>query len=354
MSTSLRDPVGAGASTLGKPIRNKGNTMTDAISSRRLLLTMGATLLLSGTAFAQTAWDLPTPYPDGNFHTRNIAEFAADVSEATGGSLTMTVHANQSLIAHPEIKNSVRDGIVPIGETLVSRLENENPIFGADSIPFLATSYEQSWDLYQAQKPYLEELLDAQGLQLLFSVAWPPQGIYAGKEINSFADLEGLRFRAYNLGTERVADLAGMVPTQIEASDVPTAFSTGRVEAMITSPSTGVDSQAWDFVTHYHDTQAWLPRNMVIVNKAAFDALSPEEQAAVLEAAAAAEERGWEMSRAETDEKTAELEANGIAIVAPSEELTSAFAEIGATIAEEWTANAGDDGAALLETFSAQ
>jgi TRAP-type C4-dicarboxylate transport system substrate-binding protein len=311
-------------------------------------------LTVGGSAFAQTAWDMPTPYPDGNFHTRNVAQFATEVAEKTGGSLKITVHSNQSLIKHPDIKTSVRDGIVPAGEVLVSRLENESPIFGVDSVPFLATSYDDAWKLYEAQRPYLEKLLADQGLQLLFSVAWPPQGIYAKKEVKSVADLEGLTFRAYNLGTERVAELAKMVPTQIEASDIPTAFATGRVEAMITSPSTGVDSKAWDFVTHYHDTQAWLPRNMVIVNKAAFDKLTDAEKTAVTEAAAAAETRGWEMSKTETQEKMQALKDNGITIVAPSDELKAGFAEIGKTITEEWKGRAGADGAALLETYQSK
>lgn len=312
---------------------------------------LAAGLFATGAAFAQTSWDLPTPYPDGNFHTRNIAQFAEDVAEKSGGGLTITVHANQSLIGHPEIKTAVRDGIVPAGELLVSRLENESPIFGVDSVPFLASSYELSKQLYDAQRPYLEKLLEEQGLQLLFSVPWPPQGIFAKQEVNSLAEMEGLKFRAYNLGTERVADLAGMVPTQIEASDIPTAFATGRVEAMITSPSTGVDSKVWDFLSHYHDTQAWLPRNMVIVNKAAFDALGDDVKAAVLEAAAEAETRGWEMSQVETAEKTQALSDNGVAVVTPSEELAAGFAEIGATITEEWKANAGADGEALLQAF---
>ena len=207
--------------------------------------------------------------------------------------------------------------------------------------------------LQAGKRPHREKRLEEQGLQLLFAVAWPAQGIYAKKEVASMADLEGLKFRAYNLGTERVADLAGMVPTQIEASDIPTAFATGRVEAMITSPSTGVDSKVWDFLTHYHDTQAWLPRNMVIVNKAAFDALGEEERAAVLEAAAAAETRGWEMSQVENDEKTQALKDNGIVVVEPSEELKAGFAEIGKTITDEWKAAAGPDGEALLQAFGA-
>jgi TRAP-type C4-dicarboxylate transport system substrate-binding protein len=305
----------------------------------------------TSAAFAQTTWNFPTPYPEGNFHTENIQQFIADVSEATDGSLTMTLHPNQSLIEHADIKTSVRDGIVPIGEVLVSRLENENPIYGVDSLPFLATSYEEAKALYEIQRPYLEDLLAEEGLKLLFSVPWPPQGIYAGKEVTSMDDLEGLTFRAYNLGTERVAELAGMVPTQIEASDVPTAFATGRVEAMITSPSTGVDTKAWDFVSHYHDTRAWLPRNMVIVSQQAFDALTPEQQAALEEAAAEAEARGWEMSEVATEEAMKTLAENGITIVEPSEELKAEFARIGETIANEWVENAGEDGKALIEAY---
>jgi TRAP-type C4-dicarboxylate transport system substrate-binding protein len=331
-------------------IHSKGNDMKHFAPMVAGAVALG--LFVTGTSFAQTAWDMPTPYPDGNFHTKNVAAFAAEVAEKTGGSLKITVHSNQSLIKHPDIKTSVRDGIVPIGELLTSRLENESPIFGADSVPFLASSYDASKKLYEAQKPYLEKLLADQGLQLLYSVPWPPQGIYAKKEVKSVADLEGLKFRAYNLGTERVAALAKMVPTQIEASDIATAFATGRVEAMITSPSTGSDSKAWDFVSHYHDTQAWLPRNMVIVNKAAFDALSDAEKTAVTEAAAAAETRGFTASQEETAAKTKVLADNGMTIVTPSDELKAGFAEIGKTIADEWKARAGADGEALLKTYS--
>ncbi|WP_346911725.1 TRAP transporter substrate-binding protein DctP [uncultured Roseibium sp.] len=180
----------------------------------------------------------------------------------------------------------------------------------------------------------------------------PPQGIYAKKDINTIDDLKGLKFRAYNASTERIAQLAGAVPTQVEVPDLPTAFSTGRVEAMITSPSTGANSKAWDYLDHYYDAQAWLPKNMVFVNKKAFDGLSDAEKAAVMEAAATAETRGWEASKAETAEKTQMLKDNGITVAAPSEALQSSLKEIGATMVTEWQDSAGDDGKAIIETFS--
>ena len=163
-------------------------------------------------------------------------------------------------------------------------------------MPFLATGYDASKKLYAAQKPFSKSSSPREGLMLLYSVPWPPQGIYAKSEPTKVDDLKGLKFRTYNAMIGRIAALAGAIPTQIEVPDLPTAFATGRVDVMITSASTGVDTKAQDYLTHYIDTQAWLPRNIVFVNKAAFDKLTPAEQKAVTDAAKAAEERGWKLS----------------------------------------------------------
>ena len=301
-------------------------------------------------ASAET-WDMPTPYPDATFHTVNISEFASDVSEATDGGLEITVHSAGSLFKHPEISKAVRSGQVPIGEFFLSLLANDNAVFGADSLPFLATSYDDAQKLWDAQKDVITKLLDEQGLMPLYAVPWPPQGLYTTKEINTVEDLAGLKFRTYNATLEEFANLAGAAPTQVEAPDIPQAFSPGRVEAMITSPSTGANSQAWDFLSHYTDIQAWIPKNIVVVNKRSFQRLDEETQQAVLDAAAAAETRGWEMSKKETDDQTAVLEENGITIVEPSEELMTGLRDIGAQMLENWKEEAGDDGAALLDAY---
>jgi TRAP-type C4-dicarboxylate transport system substrate-binding protein len=306
---------------------------------------------LATAASAQTKWDMPTPYPDGNFHTKNVIAFAADVDKATNGSLKITVHSAGSLIKHPEIKRAVRQGTAPIGEILESLASNEAPIYGLDSVPFLTTGYDSAKKLYTASKPYLEKQLASEGLVLLYSVPWPPQGIYAKKEITKVEDLKGLKFRTYNAMIGRIAAIVGAVPTQIEVPDLPTAFATGRVDVMITSASTGVDTKAQDYLTHYMDTQAWQPRNIVFVNKAAFDKLTAAEKKAVLDAAKAAEERGWKASIEEMTIKTAALKAAGIKVVTPSPELKAGLAKVGATITAEWEKSAGVDGAAMLAAF---
>jgi TRAP-type C4-dicarboxylate transport system substrate-binding protein len=302
-------------------------------------------------ASAQTKWAMPTPYPDGNFHTRNVIQFAADVDKATKGSLKIEVHSAGSLFKHPEIKRAVRQGSAPIGEILESLASNEAPVYGLDSVPFLATGYDGAKKLYAAQKPYLEKQLASEGLMLLYSVPWPPQGLYSKKAINSVADLKGLKFRTYNAMIGRIAALVGAIPTQIEVPDLPTAFATGRVDVMITSASTGVNTKAQDYLSYYTDMQAWLPRNIVFVNKAAFDKLTADEKKAVLDAAKVAEDRGWKASIEEMTVKTNALKAAGIKVVPPSPELKAGLTKVGATIAAEWEKSAGADGAAMLAAY---
>lgn len=305
-------------------------------------------------AWAQTAWDMPTPYGDGIFHTKNIYQFAEDVKEATGGSLTITVHSANSLFGHAEIKDAVRDGSVQIGEFLLSRLANEDPIFALDSIPFLASSYDEAARLWEASREAVSAKLAEEGLTVLYAVPWPGQSLYLQQEVTDPAQMQGLKFRAYNVATERLATLLGATPTQVEETDIPTAFSTGRVEAMITSPSTGANAKAWDFVSHYIDTQAWLPKNIIIVNTEAFEALGEEERKALMDAAAAAEARGLELSLEETTAKIAELEAGGMKVSKPSEALAAKLHEIGQTMTAEWEASAGETGKAVVEAYRNQ
>ncbi|MGR3453800.1 TRAP transporter substrate-binding protein [Pseudooceanicola sp.] len=315
----------------------------------RFALPLAATLV-AAPALAET-WDMPTPYGDTTFHTQNIRDFASDVSAATDGALEITVHSAGSLFPHSEIKNAVRSRQVPIGEFFLSTLANEDLTFGMDSQPFLATSYDEAAELWEAQKPAIEKLLGEQGLMPLFSVPWPAQGLYTKKEIQSVEDLNGLRFRAYNAALEEFATLAGAAPVQVEAPDIPQAFSTGQVEAMITSPSTGANSKAWDFLSHYTPINAWVPKNIVVVNQRVFDGLDESVQQAVLDAAAAAEARGLEMSKAETEAKVAELEENGITVYEPSEELVSGLKEIGDQMLENWKSSASETAMSALEAY---
>jgi len=324
------------------------------IQSKLKYLTAAAFLALGTTSALATDWDMPTPYGDTNFHTVNIKQFADEVREATGGELDITVHSSGSLIKHADIKNSVRRGLVPIGEVIMSRLANEDPLFEVDSVPYLASNYDEAWKLWQASKGILSERLKKQRLILLFSVPWPPQGIYTRFPVKTGQELRGVKMRAYNKSSEQIANLLGALPTQVEVPDIPTAFGTGRVDAMITSPSTGANTRAWDYLTDFNHAQLWLPKNMVIINAKAFNRLPDNAKKAVMAAAKRAEKRGWEASKKETEAKIAIMRDNGIQISEPSDALMKRLKAVGESMTAEWLERAGKDGEKLLKAYHAK
>ena len=316
----------------------------------KLLLTVSAALLAL-TANAQTKWDMPTPYSDGEFHTVNVKLFAADVHKATNNQLDINVHSNGSLIKHPDMLRAVSTGQVNVVELLLGQFGNEDPVFAADNVPFVATGYDNAWKFYQAQKPYLEKKLLGRGVRLLYAVAWPGQGIYTKNALKSVADLKGVKFRTYSPQTARLAELLGASPTVIQVPEIPQAFATGTVHAMITSSATGTSSKAWEFVKNYYLTNAFHPKNIVAVNERAFQRLSDAQKKALLEAAATAEQRGWDLSRQREGAANKLLGDNGMTLHTPDAEMRAAFTKVGDTILAEWLKAAGADGEAIIAGF---
>ncbi len=318
---------------------------------RTLLATSVATLALTGTASAEN-WDMPMAYPANNYHTENAQMFVDAVRECTNGELDITIHAGGSLFKGDEIKRAVQVGEAQIGERLLSAHANENAVFGYDSVPFLATSFEASDALRDAARPTLNALLNEQNMTLLYSVPWPPQGLYFAQEVNNLADAEGLKFRAYNAATARVAELAGMVPTQIEAAELKQALATGVVQAFISSGSTGVDEKVWEDLTNFYDAKAWLPRNSIFVNNDAFNALPAASQECLMTHAAEAEARGSAKAAELAGGFLATLADNGLTVSEPGEELANDLAEIGVTMTAEWLEQAGEAGNAIVDAYS--
>ena len=312
---------------------------------------VAAALAAFGTVQAQTKWDMPTPYSDGEFHTRNVKTFVEDAQKASGGKLEIVVHSNGSLIKHPDILRAVSTGQVNIAEFLLGQFGNEEPAFNADNVPFLAAGYDAAWKLYQAQKPVLQKKLEGRGLRLLYSVAWPGQGIYTKEPLKSIGDLKGTKFRTYSPLTARLAELLGASPTVIQVPEVPQMFATGAVHAMITSSATGTSTKAWEFVKNYYRTSAMHPKNAVVANQRGFARLPKDQQGALTKAAAAAEKRGWEMSRAREKEGDQTLAKNGMSVREPDAAMKAAFQKVGNQMAQEWEKSAGADGQAILKRY---
>jgi TRAP-type C4-dicarboxylate transport system substrate-binding protein len=303
---------------------------------------------------AQTKWDLPTAYPANNFHTENLQQFTNDVDKATGGKLKIQIHPNASLFKAPEIKRAVQGGQAQIGEILLVNFENEDPLYGIDGVPFLATSNGEAMKLYKASRKALDDKLAKQGMKLLFTVPWPPQGIYTKRTLNSVADMKGLKWRAYSPATAKIAELVGAQPVTVQAAEVSQALATGVIDSYMSSGATGYDSKTYEHIKNWYDTQAWLPKNAVIVNVKAFEALDKPAQQAILKAAADAETRGWKISEEKNTWYVEQLKKNGMTILKPSEQLTADLRRVGNVLLAEWQRKAGDEGKKVIETYRHQ
>lgn len=324
-------------------------------TTRRGVLAASAALAatMPGTARAQARWQAATAYPDGNFQTRNMRTFVDAVQAASGGRLQIQLHTNASLLRMPEIKRGVQTGQVQMGEILLSAYGNEDAFFEVDSVPQLVTSTAQARKLADLQKPYVEARLNRQGLSLLYWVPWPPSGLYTNTPVESVETLRGTKLRTFNALTNRFATLAGATPTLVQQAEVPQAFATGVVNVMVTSPSTGVDVQAWDFCRYFTPIGFTRTKNAVFVRQRDFQALPADLQASIRAAAATAEERGWAASDTETISQQNTLAARGMTIGTPTPALMQGLARIGATQAEEWVAKAGEEGKRLIDAYRA-
>ena len=313
-----------------------------------------AAVLATSTAALAERWNMPVRSNERNYFTRNIMQFADEVKTATDGKLEIVIHPEDSLIKQPDVKRAVQTGQVQIGELLMSMHSNENAVFGVDSVPFMAKNAEEGRKLLRITRPRIESLLEKQGMRLLFVVPWPANSFYVDKEVSSVSDFKGLKFRAFNPVTGRLAELMGAIPVTVQQAEVSQAFSTGVIQAMITSPATGVDTQAWDFVKYFYEVRAMAPWNIAVVNERMFRRLDEATQAAVLEVSKKAEERGWELAASETGKLVETLKENGMEVRQPSPELMGELGKIGDQLIDEWVKSAGSEGEEIMKEFRSE
>lgn len=312
-----------------------------------------ATAVTATLAQAAEQWDMPAAYSGKNFISQAYIAFAEDVTNNSGGELEIVVHPAGSLYKGSEIMRAVRSGQVPIGGRYMGAHAKEDPIFGLDVVPFVATNFDEAWELYQASKPAIEAALEERGLKLLFMPVWPPQGLFTANPVESMADMEGAKFRAADANTSRLAVLMGATPTKTEATEISQAFSTGVADSMMGSGAIGVFQKMWDYVDNFYKVNAWMPKSAVIVNMDAWNGLDEATQKVVMDAAAKAETDVWAAVRDVTEGYNTTMAENGMNVSEPSPELAVSFQEIGTTMAAEWADNAGDTGAKVLETYNA-
>lgn len=313
---------------------------------------LAASMFVASATYASAEqWNLPSGYNENNYHTKNLGWFADQVREATNGEIDIVLHPGASLIKLPEIKRAVQSGQVPIGEILLANSGNEDALFEADMVPFLARGMDEAWKLYEVQKPMLNERFDRQNLVMLYSVPWPGNGIFAKDALAALSEMDGMKFRAYNAITARVAERLGAQPVTIQVPELAQAFLTGLADVMITSAPIVVNTSGWDYGDYFYNFNAFHPRSAVIINKQVWEGLSEETREKVLEISAEAEARGWDLAKENQQSTVQALADNGIDVVDPSESMMDEFRAVADPIMDEWEERAGPDGTQLREAL---
>ncbi|WP_240722474.1 TRAP transporter substrate-binding protein [Poseidonocella sp. HB161398] len=324
-----------------------------AFSTTKALLAAAGLALSAAPALAETAWTMASGYPDSNFLTQNLQQFIADVDAGTGGEVRIALHSNGTLMKLDAIRRAVQTGQVQIGEIRLGSYSNEDPMYNLAGLPFVAGDYDAAWALMEAQKPYFDALFDRIGLKVLAYQPWPGQGFYTKTPVSGLADFQGQKLRIYSRATQDMGNALGFEATILPFAEIPQAFATGLIDALFTSPQTGIDIQAWDNTGYFTAAGAIYTKNAIIVNKETFEALPAGTQAALLAAGEAATRRGWEMSKATYSDQLGILEENGMTVEDAPEEVIARLKEIGADMMEDWQASASPEAIAVLETYRA-
>lgn len=312
---------------------------------------VGATLALASGPALAVDWIMASGYSEDNFHTKNIRAFIADVEKTT--SVKINLNSNDSLIKLDAIKTAVQRGQVPIGEIRLGVYGNEDPMYILAGLPFIASNYSEAWMLKDLQKAYFADKFAKDGMRILYYTPWPGQGFYTKTPVASTDDFKGKKLRIYSTATQKMGEMLGFNATILPFAEIPQAFSTGLIEALFTSPQTGIDIQAWDNTKYFTYAGAILSKNAVIVSEKYFAALSDADKAGILAAAAKAELRGWEMSAQTTSDQMKVLAKNGMTTSNAPPQVIDAMKKIGVVMMDDWRKTASPEAAAVLDRYLA-
>ena len=288
----------------------------------KLLALLSVVALLSTTAFAKTMkLDLNAIYGPTSFHTQGATIFAKKVEKYTNGSVLVTVHPGGSLgFKGQELLKVVKDGQVAMSDILMGVVSGSEHVFGISSLPRLARTFDEAKKLYKATKPLYEKAAMKWNQKFLYAAPWPPSGLVTKKEINTKADLKGLKTRTYDKNGAEFLRALGASPLALPWGEVYSSLRTGMIDSVLTSAESTKNGKFWEVLSYFKDINYAFPLNMVVINLDYWKALSKDQQAAMLKAAAETEAEQWANSEKRTVEALKIIQEKGIKVSKESPE----------------------------------
>ncbi len=269
---------------------------------------------VAGVAFAgNVKMDLNAKYGANNFHTKGAQEFSALVKDYTKGTVNITVHPGSSLIKGNPLK-AVKDGTVAMTDMFIPFTSGGGKVFGISALPFIASSYEDAYKLYQISKPAYEKTAKKWNQKLLYSVTWPASGFYSNKKMETISDFKGVKTRTYDKNSAGFVNSAGGNAVALPWGEVYSALRTGMVNSVVTSSSSGKDGKFWEVLNNFTKINYAYPLQAVTINLDYWNSMNKTQQTAVLKAAKEIEESQWKAVRVEDKNALDVMGKNGMNI----------------------------------------
>ncbi|PLY07623.1 MAG: ABC transporter substrate-binding protein [Arcobacter sp.] len=311
-----------------------------------LLVASLASLVLAGNV----KMNLNAKYGANNFHTKGAEKFASLVKDYTGGSVDITVHAGSSLVKGNPLK-AVKDGTVAMTDMFIPFTSGGGKVFGISALPFIATSYDDAFKLYQISKPAYEKTAKKWNQKLLYSVTWPASGFYSNKKLETLADFKGVKTRTYDKNSAQFVNDAGGNAVALPWGEVYSALRTGMVNSVITSSSSGKDGKFWEVLTNFTKINYAYPLQAVTINLDYWNSLDSAQKDAMLKAAAEIEKAQWEAVKAEDKDALDTMANNGMHISEASDKLKKELAIIANKMLKEYLSDANKDTKKIFEEY---
>lgn len=325
---------------------------------RKLLCTTAAVSMILGTGIAGAApvkWDFSDEYDASGLTGQAATYCIAEVEKLAGDDIDLTYQGGGVLgFKSADHFEAVQDGSVQAAVTLLTQLSGVDPIFNLSSLPFLANSPEQAYQLWQAARPEYEKVFEANGMKLLWALPNAPSGIHAKQPITSVDAVKGLRIRTYDVNGTETLKQAGAAPLQVAWSDLVPLLSTGGIDAVLTSADGGKQISIWDYLDNFTEANYAMAVFVAHVNKDAFDKLTPKAQAALVDTIDRCDSYNWDIMQNVQTSPYDTMRQNGMTVTLDDDVPQEVFDLLGAAAAkvrDEWLIEAGERGTAILAAF---
>ena len=238
------------------------------------------------------------------------------IQKETNGELTVRLNLGGTLpITATNITQAVSDNIVQFGDDAF--FVGSVPVGAIDRLPLLIRSLPEFENAWNAAAPYLRAEYEKRDVVLLGRYIFPINVLWSRKKLTSLKDIAGQKIRVISPEQAELIKLFGGIPVTLGTAEVAAALDRGVIDG-VTTASSGYGYVWRDLLKYSYRLPISFVDSLLLVNKSAWDKLSPQTQK-IVQAAVDAQTKLTTAAMGEEEEAlTKQLAANGMVVTVPS------------------------------------